>query len=86
MDAIHPSAPPLSASRRAQIHQILTEYGNKQVRSSTLNNASDDGAAPESTNGEVQSTASRSFEEAQDTRSDVLDTMDKLQHLIPDRM
>lgn len=76
-------APPLSASRRAQIHQILTEYGNKQVTSSS---AQDVSAASERIPGGTASVTIGGIDSVQDVRSDVQDTMEKLRQLIPDRM
>ncbi|KAI5449919.1 Vacuolar protein sorting-associated protein 53 [Naganishia albida] len=75
-------APPLSASRRAQIHQILTEYGNKQVTSSS---AQDVSAASERIPGGTASVTIGGIDSVQDVRSDVQDTMEKLRQLIPDR-
>jgi uncharacterized protein YkwD len=83
MDSHQSSAPPISASRRAQIHQILTEYGNKQA---TSNNPEQGSAAPGRTYEGVPFSTSGETIDAEDVRSDVQDTMNKLRHLIPDRM
>lgn len=82
MESQQSPAPPLSASRRAQIHQILTEYGNKQVTSS---GAQDVSAASERIPGTASVTIG-GIDSVQDVRSDVQDTMEKLRQLIPDRM
>jgi hypothetical protein len=82
MDVQHSTVPPLSAYRRAQIHQILTEYGNKQATS----NSPQDGSAMSDRTPGGASMAGAERDGAQDGRSDVQDTMEKLRQLIPDRM
>lgn len=76
--------PPLTASRRAQIHQILIEYGDKQVRASTLNGNHEASSAKDGTPGNSGAQTSTIANGDQDERSDVIQTMEKLRQLIPD--
>lgn len=73
--------PPLTASRRAQIRQILSEYGDNQARAS--NGHSEASTANDGTPGGSAAHTNKANGH-QDERSDVVDTMDKLRRLIPD--
>jgi hypothetical protein len=74
--------PPLTASRRAQIRQILSEYGDKQVRAS--NGRPEASTANDGTPGGSGAHINTVTNGHQDERSDVIDTMEKLRRLIPD--
>lgn len=76
--------PPLTASRRAQIHQILAEYGDKQVRASSLNGHHESSDTADGTSKASRAHTLPMMNGDQDERSDVMQTIEKLRQLIPD--
>ena len=75
--------PPLTAFRRAQIHQILAEYGDKQVRSS-LNGHHESSDTADGNSKDSRAHTLPMMNGDQDEQSDVMQTMEKLRQFIPD--